>query len=300
MKKPDILIPYKGPDSSGNTTDIYIYLRPETNGVNTESSIMKVFRSYSGNKDSLQLVYFANYPGTFIKSKHLIEHHYSHKLKAAEEGKKIFTAEMIKCFEKHFNTDFNDAEILGAYDALEKFSMNEEELFNLWVAKHDFCSIYGHTIKKYKNSYIINYDIPALLHRKYLHDDIAVMIFRTSVQWKEFSIILKAMRDELHKKKIIDQRHPPERVFHCTKGPFEQILDGLEYLYNSDKKDPMNISFFKYLREKNFSRTKIYSLLKNPVIRYGENGEEKEDSVYEATEGMTYPEALSFAEKIHF
>ena len=43
MKKPDILIPYKGPDSSaGKTTDIFIYLRPESNGVISESAIMKV------------------------------------------------------------------------------------------------------------------------------------------------------------------------------------------------------------------------------------------------------------------
>ena len=300
MKKPDILIPYKGPDSSGDTTDIYIYLRPEANGINTESSIMKVIHSYSGNRDSLELVYFANYPGIFIKSKHLIEHHYSHKLKAAEEGKKIFTANMRKCFEEHFHTDFYEAEILGAYDALKKFSMNEEELFNLWVGKNDFCSIYGHTIKKYKDTYIINYDIPALLHRKYLHDDIAVMVFRTSIPWSDFRTMLKEMRDELHKKKIIDQRHPPERVFHCTRGPFEQILDGLEYLYNSEKKDPMNISFFKYLQEKNFSRRKIYFLLKNPVICYKENGEENENSIYEATEGMSYHNALAFSEKIIF
>ena len=298
MKKPDILLPYKGPDSSGETTDIYIYLRPETNGVNTESAIMKVIHNYSAGRDSLKLVYFANYPGIFIKSKHLIEHHYSHKLKAAEEGRNAFTAEMKKCFEKHFNTDFYEAEILGAYNALKRFSMTEEELFNLWVDKKDLCSIYGHTIKKYKDTYIINYDIPALLHRKYLHDDIAVMVFRTTINWSEFSLILKDMRDELHRKKIIDQRHPPERVFHCTRGPFEQILDGLEYLYNTEKKDPMNISFFKYLQEKNFSRRKIYSLIKNPVILFRDGEEEKEDSIYEATEGMNYPDALEFAGRI--
>ena len=40
------------------------------------------------------MVYFANYPGSFIRSKHLIEHHYSHKLKAAEEGRNTFTTKM--------------------------------------------------------------------------------------------------------------------------------------------------------------------------------------------------------------
>ena len=298
MKKPNILIPYEGPDSSGDTTDIFIYLRPESNGVNTESSIMKVIYNFPEHEKSIKMVYFANYPGSFIKSKHLIEHHYSHKLKAAEEGRKAFTEKMRECFEKHFKTDFFDAEILGAYDALKKFSMSEEELFNLWVNKKDLCSVYGHTIKKYKDTYIINYDIPALLHRKHLHDDIAVMVFRTSIKWNDLKIIVKKMRDELHKKGLIDRRHPPERVFHFTRGPFEQILDGLEYLYNSEKKDPMNISFFKFLRERSFSRNKIYSLIKNPVIRFKDGNTEKEDSIYEATKGMTYPEAVEFAGRI--
>ena len=62
----------------------------------------------------------------------------------------------------------------------------------------------------------------------------------------------------------------------------------------------MNISFFKYLREKNFSRRKIYSLINNPVILYKEKDTVKEDSIYEATSGMTYPEALVFAQKILF
>ncbi len=300
MEKPDILIPYKGPDSSGKTTDIFIYLRPETNGVNTESSIMKVIYNYPEHEKSISMVYFANYPGSFIKTKHIIEHHYSHKLRAAEEGRNAFTSGMKRKFEKHFNIDFYDAEILGAYDALKKLSMNEEELFNIWVDNKDFLSIYGNTIKKYRDSYIVNYDIPALLHRKYLHGDIAVMVFRTSLKWREFKIIIDEMRKSLHEKGIIDPRHPPERVFHCTSGPFEQILDGLEYLYNSEKKDPMNISFFKYLRENSFSRRKIYSLIKNPVICYRENGKEKENSIYEATTGMDYPQALDFAGKIVF
>ena len=40
--------------------------------------------------------------------------------------------------------------------------------------------------------------------------------------------------------------------------------------------------------------------MKNPVIRFIDGNNEKEDSVYEATIGMNYPEALEFAEKIIF
>ncbi len=298
MEKPNILLPYAGPDPSGKTTDIFIYLRPETNGVNTESAIMKVIYNYPEHEDSVKMVYFANYPGSFIKSKHLIEHHYSHKLKAAEEGRNAFTPKMIESFENYFNEDFHNAEILGAYDAIRKFSINEEDLFNLWVDDKDFFSIYGNTIKKYKDTYIVNYDLPALLHRKYLHADIAVMVFRISIPWPEFRKIIDEMKTSLKEKGIIDPKHPPERVFHFTRGPFEQILDGLEYLYNSEKKDPLNISFFKYLTEKEYSRKRIYSLIKNPVIMFNEDNEIKENSIYEATKGMTYPEALDFTGKI--
>ncbi len=298
MKKPSVLVPYSGPDSSGSTTDTFIYLRPETNGVATESAIMRVIYEYPRHSSSIKMVYFANYPGSYIKHKHIIEHHYSHKLNFTKSGKKAFTDQMKKCFENFYHTEFSSAEIIGAYDAMKKFGIDEEELFNLWVDKDDFFSIYGNTIKKYKDTYIINYDIPALLHRKYLTSDIAVMVFRLTLQWEEFRSIIDRMQVSLREKGIIDSRHPLARVFHFTRSPFEQILDGLEYLYNSNNKDPLNISFYKFLIEKGLDEDIILSFIKNPVIRYKTENGVKEDSVFEKAEGMNYEEAFDFIRQI--
>jgi hypothetical protein len=50
-------------------------------------------------------------------------------------------------------------------------------------------TLYGNTIKKYKGLYIINYDIPSLLHKNNFQTDIAVMLFRVYFSWQEFTAI---------------------------------------------------------------------------------------------------------------
>jgi hypothetical protein len=96
-RMPSVLIPYPGADPSGNTNDIFIYLRPETNGFRVESEILKVIKKSRLYSENVKLVFLANYPGDYIRSKHIIEHHYSYRIKFAGKGKKRFTQKMITC-----------------------------------------------------------------------------------------------------------------------------------------------------------------------------------------------------------
>ena len=150
MREPSLLVPYPGPDSSGNTFDVYVYLRPETNGVLTESVLMKTVIERPDWQKNVKLVYLANYPGDFIQTRHLIEHHYRTRVLFARKGAEAFTPGMRRAFEKKFSVDFGptaqEGRILGAFDALESTGLSEEELFGFRVDEEDMLDLaYGLT-----------------------------------------------------------------------------------------------------------------------------------------------------------
>ena len=294
---PSVLVPYAGTDKSGESIDIFLCLRPESNGMNVESILLKVIRNNRFYSENVKLVFFANFPGNYIISGRLIEHHYSYKISSAEKGKKSFTENMINMFESYFSDNFNSAEITGPYKAMELLGLDEAELFNLWVPEKDFFSIYGNTIKKYKGIYIINYDIPFLLQNNSPESDIAVMLFRVSFTWKNFSEMIKEMERCLEEEGFVDRRKPAARVFHYTKSPFEQIIDSQEYLL-TESISPDNISFLAYLKDKNISPETALNILENPVVKAKTGNSIEENSIFEFTRGMNYPEAAGFMKNL--
>ena len=132
------------------------------------------------------MVYLANLPGDFIVKKRIIQEHYKVKLYYTSQGKKVFTPYMKEIFEKTFNIDFDKARIIGAFDALKIFEMDYQQLFNIWVKRKDMLVVNGQSIKKYRDYYIINYDIPAILHKNNTNTDIAVMLFRSEMDYADF------------------------------------------------------------------------------------------------------------------
>ena len=79
--------------------DLYIYLRPETNGVRVESLIFSVIHNDPVFRDKISLVYLSNLPGDFVANKKIIETHYSLKCEMARRGRECFTPLMIEQFE---------------------------------------------------------------------------------------------------------------------------------------------------------------------------------------------------------
>lgn len=265
---PTVIIPYPGPVEDYSFQDIFIYLRPEANDVKVESAILKVIEKAPSYKKDLFMVYLANLPGEFIMQHHIVEEHYSLKLRFAVRGKKTFTPKMIDSFQKYFNEDFESAPVIGSFDALNKLHLRPEELFQIWVPASEVLRVNGQTIKKISDHYVINYDIPALLHKNSLDTDIAVMIFRTRLNYDSFGLMISEMKESLINSNLLKRSTHPSRIFHYSKGPFEQILDGIGYLYTSDNFHvPLEeLSYSRYLKERGVFLKEILGVLKNPIL----------------------------------
>jgi len=295
MREPKLLVPYAGPDASGDTIDVYFYLRPETNGVLTESVIMKTIVGNPRWKDLCRLVYLANYPGDFIQTRHVVEHHYRVKIHFARHGGSSFTPGMRRAFERKFGVSFQAERVLGAFAALDVLGLDAEELFAYRVEDPDMLICMGQNIKRYGDWWIVNYDIPALLHRNTFDTDIAVMIFRLSLPWSEFQTIVAAMSEHLVDVGILSGDVAPSRAFHHSKSPWEQLLDGIDYLWGVDVQDggaEDDISFGAYMMSRGYSRDQLREVIRRPIVLYRDPaGAEREGNMLELSAGMTYGEA---------
>jgi hypothetical protein len=295
QRLPTVLVPYPGPREDPDIQDIFVYLRPETNGMLVESILFKVIEQCPAYKKSLFLSYLANVPGDFIVRNNIVEEHYSVKLHFAVHGKKAFTPFMRRKFEKWFQQDFEKADIIGSFEALHVLKKNPEELFGLWVAKRDICSVDGQSIKKIGNYFVVNYDIPALLHKNSKNTDIAVMVFRTSMPYDEFHQLVEQMRERLVQESVLAPNMPPSRVFHYSKGPFEQVLDGIGYLYdkNGNMLPVEAFSFSSFLMCRGIDADTIYGIIRNPIVQYEDHALHiHEDSIFRYTIDDTYNEAF--------
>jgi hypothetical protein len=292
---PQVLVPYPGPDGSGDIQDIFVYLRPETNGVLVESVLMKVVQSCSQYRTGLKLIYLANFPGEFIVRNHIVERHYAHKFFFAVHGKRAFTGRMKAAFESHFGESFADATILGSFEALQVLNLTPERLFTRWVPAHDMLHVDGQTIKRYDGYYVVNYDIPALMHKNNRNTDIAVMLFRCSVEYGYFVELVDEMREALVRKGVLTENRPASRAFHYSKGPLEQLLDATDYLRRSSG-EPVSLdelSFVEYALEHGFSTDELLGIVRSPICRFeGRDGSVFEESVFVYTSTDTYEQAL--------
>jgi len=266
---PSVLVPYSGPCRERGCQDIFVCLRPETNGVLVESIMLKAIRSDPEAKDRVSLAYLANLPGDFISGNRVIEEHYALKRSFAELGKAAFTPWMRSAFEARFDTSFENARITGAFEAMGILGLDADGLFRLWVPEDSFAVIHGQSIKKSGDLFIVNYDIPSLLHRNTAATDVAAMIFRTDLGYAGFGRLVRRMEGALLDAGVIKEGVPPSYVFHYSKGPLEQVLDAEGYLYDKDSSHtPMDqISFAAYLVERGIGLPALKRCLAHPIVR---------------------------------
>ncbi|MEM5947106.1 hypothetical protein WKV44_00955 [Spirochaetia bacterium 38H-sp] len=297
---PSVLIPYKGPSFNPDDYDFFFYLRPESNGVTIESMALKMINSVPEYKENLKLIYMANIPGEFIVERHIVERHYRTKLIFATHGKKYFTPHMKIMFKKHFGINADEANVIGAFEALRYFKMEPEELFNIWVPMEDVLSVHGQTIKKYMDTYIVNYDIPALMHKNNRNTDIAVLMFRTTLDPERLFKLAEDMKEKMHQAGFLRKGMALSRLIHITKGPLEQILDAAGYLYKEKdlQFDLEDISFARFLLEAGMSREEIMGMVTQPIVTYQDPGDKKhtikEGNLYNLCEKLSYKEAREF------
>ena len=203
-EQPTIIIPYPGPSRAPDVQDIFIYLRPESNGVRVEGPLLKSIRDYPAPKDSLRIIYMANIPGSFLVKHRIIEEHYSLNVRFAVHGRDLFTANMRRAFEEYFQISFNEADIIGSFEALGKLKLNYEELFHLWLPEKDLFTIHGQTVKRFKGLFIVNYDIPALIHKNNNRTNIFVIILRSFLPYSENHKIMDLTGKTLCEQGLLD------------------------------------------------------------------------------------------------
>ena len=156
--KPDVIIDYIYSNAIDKPAAL-VYVRPETNEVHYEKAIILGIMPYA------DVVYLANLNGKIFIKDALILDHYPSQYRFAVYGKDEMAKypEFIEKFEKYFDDKFEKAQIMGSFDALIKLGMTDELLFNIVVDKKDFLKLYGQTIKKINNIYILNYDMPMII-----------------------------------------------------------------------------------------------------------------------------------------
>ena len=293
-RDPTIVVPFAGVCESTQCQDVFVYLRPESNGIAVESALMKGVSMVPDWQDNINLVYLANLPGDFLNNNGIVEEHYQTRIKFAKMGKSIFTPYMSKIFSNHYKIDFVEAKIIGSYSALLVLGLNEDELFKLWVHADDMLVLNGQTIKRIGKYFIVNSDIPAILNKNNETTDIAVMIFRTVFWGKDFYDVILNMTKVLLDEGILHSASQFSHVFHYSKGPFEQILDAVGFLYDSNGKHlPLqNIRFYNFLLEKGLTVEAVNHFIRQPLFQFrNDMGNIEEKSIFQITKDLSYEES---------
>lgn len=294
-RTPSILIPYGGVTDDGRTQDVFVLMRPETNGIIGEKVVMNTIRccpEYAAKE--IHIVYLANIPSDTLIAKKIYERYHALKIHFATRGGAIFTPAMRRTFSAYFNEEFDAQRVIGAFPALNVLSITAEELFAVRVGAENMLTLNGQSIKKYKGYFIVNYNAPALVHRYSLQYDIAVMCFRMDKSYDYFEPLTQKMRAELIAERAIAEDALIGSAFHYSHGPFDQLRDGASFLLNKydDHIDLDQLSFARYLRQRQITIDTIEHLIINPiVIMLDQHGDEQEVSICDYTRGKSYAEA---------
>lgn len=291
---PTLIVPYPGADDRSGYQDIFVYLRPETNGVLAESTILKVIKDANGNHADMKLVFLANFPGEFMVKKQVVEQYYALKFHFAVAGKAAFTETMKEQVCNWYKVNWEEAPLIGAFDALKLLNLQPEDLFNTWVPECDVFVCNGQCIKKIHEQLVVNYDIPALIHKNSRGTDIAVMMFRTSLGYGALRDLVLRMHKALCDAGILNPQYDAARAFHYSKSPFEQLLDGLIYLGADERLNLglKDMTFMRFLMSKQADLHKVVQVLMNPIVHVkNDDGTLVEEHFLQTTQFASYESA---------
>ena len=301
LDRPSILVPFAGPDPDGSSLDVFVYLRPETNGVAAESTILRVIKDCRLRRSDIELVYMANVPGEYILHRHIVEHHYALRLFFAVHGGGAFSDDMIRQFETFYGIPFRREAVIGAFEALRRFQWDPDQLFGLWVDESQVTRIAGQVIKRFQSMWIVNYDIPALLHKNSAATDIAVMAFRTREGYPHFFELAQEMKRALVERGVLKRDMPIARAVHISRSPFEQLLDARDYLLNPDGSSAgiSSSSFAQFLLSRGIEESQLRGLVEHPICQFDFGVTAPRDqNLLDLCEGFSYLDAWYMILKI--
>jgi hypothetical protein len=143
-----------------------IYVRPKTNMVGYERDILLAMTQSQSISEYIlpQYIYMANVTGALVEHNNLVINHNPVRYEFALFGKELVGnyPEMISEFENRFKEKFEYANIIGSFEALEKLNLSPKELLETVVSRNNFLKLYGQSIKKIGNYYVVNYDVPGI------------------------------------------------------------------------------------------------------------------------------------------
>ncbi len=318
--KPYIIKQYSGKGKPGEQ-DIFLFFRPKTNGYKIESVILNAFRNSPMYPASVWLEYMANLPGLFLSQDNVMHKYYEHKYYFARKGKQAFTPSMRRKFENRFHKNFQESCVLGAYEALRYLKAKEGTLSLKCPCTDTGTSRYieGQRVsmfrtKENKEVFVVNGDIPALMKQHYDGTNCAVLLFRTTLSYEELKPLIRTAIESLYKEKkniagemegddetheyfdLSDEaffRGAYKRFFSYSNGPFEQLHDAMNFLYDAHGQhiDLGELSFSNYLLERGVSSRSLATMLRYPVGHFDVNNSWEEHSLFSLTYQMGYENA---------
>lgn len=243
--KPDILIPYDvQAEKLAGSSIALVYVRPETNRVDYEAAIVKALSRYA------RVAYMANLTGTLVNDRAIVASHYSSQMEFAINGREEMARypEMVRRFEEKFRVNFDSANIVGPFTAIMecRLRLNADALFETVVPDEDFLEMYGQTVKRIDDFYVINYDIPAIITRH--HSDTGMLVLAVALKSPEyrFSHLNYAIYDNLchgettvllgsEKRRELRWYDLVRRTYHISRSHVEAMFDLTDFVFSGDR-----------------------------------------------------------------
>ena len=305
--RPDVLIQYMNNDTTDLPTAV-IYVRPKTNLVKYEKEILVGLQPYA------DVIYLANLNGKlFIKNALILEHYstqYKFSIMGKEEVKKY--SEMKKKIEKFFDRDFDSMKIIGAFDAMLEMNLTADALFNIIVEKKDFLKLYGQTIKKVKDYYIVNYNIPAILEKYTPTANIFVVAVRLKDKNTSLKLLDQSIFENIQNDKntpIIDEdklgklkwNEKIRRTYHISRNHIIAMFDMMDFVFksNGDHIKLEEIPFAKWLFDRgNINEQQLLQLKDYAIVYIRKNRKKKLVNILEESMHKNFEECEELLKSI--
>ncbi len=152
-----------------------VYVRPETNNVLYERAIVAGIRRMGDP------VFMANVNGSAFLLDGIFEDHYASQFRFAHDprGELSQYPEMASLFESQFGVNVKEAPLIGSFEAVSRFEIPEEELFETIVPDADFLNCWGQEFKKIRGHIVANPNLPAIAARYSSEANVLVIVVRS-------------------------------------------------------------------------------------------------------------------------
>jgi hypothetical protein len=163
------------PGKGERTAYAVVYVRPETNNVPYERAIVTGIRRMGDP------VYMANINGSVFLLDGVLEDHYVSQFRFARDPKGELSKypEIASLFESQFGISVKKAPLIGSFEAVSRFEIPEEELFETIVPDTDFLNCWGQEFKRIRGRIIANPNLPAIAARYSSEANVLAIVVRS-------------------------------------------------------------------------------------------------------------------------